>query len=90
MRTFIDDDAGYLRWAATNPRGFVVNIERSLNPNGVILHRSACWTITGTPSKGQHWTKDYIKVCSSEREVLERWMSREIGGDFRPCGICKP
>jgi hypothetical protein len=53
---FRDDDRGYLAWVAANPRGFVMNIHRSLNPSDARVHRARCWTIAGEPTHGKIWT----------------------------------
>ena len=56
MEKFIDDDDGYKYWVRANRDGFVVNCERSLNPNNLVLHRASCRSITGTPTRGETWT----------------------------------
>jgi hypothetical protein len=37
--SFIDDEVGYANWLAGHPHGYVVNIQRSLNPSTARLHR---------------------------------------------------
>ena len=54
---FRDDDHGYLQWAAANPHGYVINIQRTLNPADARVHRADCYTINGHPSRGQTWTR---------------------------------
>jgi hypothetical protein len=90
MEKFVDDDDGYTLWVRSNRDGVVVNCEKSLNPNSLMLHRADCRTITGTPTFGKTWTGDYIKVCSTDRRELHRWAREEVGGRLRPCGICDP
>lgn len=90
MRKFIDDDKGYLDWIAASPKGYVINIIRSLNPNSAILHRADCWTINGEPARGKAWTDDYVKICSANMEELESWMRNKVGGQVRKCKLCKP
>jgi hypothetical protein len=48
---FRDDDPGYLSWVATHGHGYVINIQRSLNPAD-----AGCYTINGQPSSGRTWT----------------------------------
>jgi len=67
-----------------------VNCERSLNPNYLMLHRATCKTISGTPARGKEWTKDYIKVCSTDAEPLETWAENKVGGQLKPCRLCRP
>ncbi len=90
MRTFIDDDAGYLGWISEHPVGYVLNLERSLNPTYLMLHRAECHTIRGVPPGGEHWTIDPIKGCSMVRTELERWAEAEVGGAPAECKFCKP
>ena len=87
METFEDNDAGYRTWLYANMGGYVVNAVRSANPGEPILHRAACETITPTPDKA--WTKDYIKVCSTERFELEAWAPSH-GRHLTACEFCDP
>lgn len=90
MITYSNEDDGYLSWIASNPEGYVVNIERSLNPNNVILHRANCWTITGDPARGESWTDAYVKICSTSMEELESWITNDVGVEVRKCKVCNP
>ncbi len=84
---FIDDDEGYLDWLAANSEGFVINTPRHPTPSSIVLHRATCNTVSGTPTRGDHWTLDYIKICGA-RTDLERHALDDIGGPVRPCGHC--
>jgi len=90
MITYSNEDECYLSWIASNPEGYVVNIERSLNPNDVMLHKADCYTIKGVPARGDSWTNEYIKICSTSREELCSWITIEIGGEVRKCKLCNP
>jgi hypothetical protein len=35
-----------------------------------------------------HWTKDYIKFCSSDRAELEEWAATTVGGEVTLCRFC--
>jgi hypothetical protein len=62
MRTFEDDDTGYLTWVESHQHGFVVNSYRRPDPRYLILHRATCGTITGRPARRERWTTgDFIK-----------------------------
>ena len=50
-----------------------------------MLHRATCYHIT---KRGNHTTKGYIKVCSTDREYLVAQVRREAGAEPRPCRIC--
>jgi hypothetical protein len=86
---FIDDEAGYTRWTASHPKGFILNAERTPRPNYLILHQASCRTINGRPSRGARWTGPYIKVCAGDEVVIERWAAMEVGGTPRRCLLCK-
>ena len=64
-----DDDVGYREWLWSHLSGYVVNAQRGSNPGEPILHKATCDTITPTPDR--EWTKDYIKVCSTNRYELD-------------------
>jgi hypothetical protein len=87
MQRFVDDDDGYLDWLVAHVDGFVINTERSPRPAYVMLHRASCRTISGDPARGLRWTHDYIKVCG-DRNELEEFARRQIGGAAKPCGLC--
>lgn len=87
---FRNDDRGYLDWVAAHPRGFVINIQRSLNSGDARLHRAACHTVTGTPPRGRTWTGPYVKVCSLDLGTLDNWATARTGAPIRRCGTCQP
>lgn len=87
---FQDNDKDYLKWVAENPDGYVLNIQRSLNPGDSRLHRASCYTITGTPPSGGPWTGEYIKICSIMLGALEDWARSKVGADIPGCGVCHP
>ncbi|MCC6179257.1 MAG: hypothetical protein IT305_28455 [Chloroflexi bacterium] len=86
---FINDDPGYLRWTADHQNGYVVNAAHPPRPGYLVLHRARCATITGTPSHGSAWTKDYIKLCSLRTEPLDHWAAA-LGGRLQHCRLCQP
>ncbi|HUY24728.1 MAG TPA: hypothetical protein VMV09_05425 [Candidatus Saccharimonadales bacterium] len=90
MTTFIDDDRGYLTWIAQHPGGFVLNTGRKPTPEYLILHLATCSTISGTPARGQYWTKDLIKHCSEHRAELRCFARVECRGEAQDCGIYQP
>jgi len=90
VRKFIDDDQGYEAWTASHPNGYVINIQRSLNPADGRLHRASCLTINGRPARGRTWTGEWIKVCSSSAQDLEIWAHTNVSHSIRRCGTCSP
>lgn len=90
LRIFEDDDAGYVAWVASHPSGFVVNANRLPNASYVVLHRATCRTISGDPTKGRSWTSAYLKACSEDRHVIDRWVRTKTGTVPSTCGTCLP
>ena len=90
MQRFQDDDHGYLAWLQAHPTGYVVNAERRATANYLLLHKVSCGTINGRPANGQHWTKDYVKLCSTNRAELASWATQKVGGQLKPRGLCNP
>lgn len=87
---FRSDDVAYLAWVAAHPRGYVINIHRSLNASDARVHQADCHTITGEPARGNTWTGPYIKICSFALEELDGWARELLGLTIRRCGVCRP
>ena len=51
-----------------------------------MLHRPECPHFKGGESL--HYTKDYVKVCSTNRTELENWAAAEVGGEVTLCRSC--
>jgi hypothetical protein len=90
IEEFCDDDAGFLTWIDTHPEGYVLNIQRGLNPGDARIHRAACGTLTAAHRQGWRLTGAYIKVCAAAAEALEAWVQSQTGGAVRRCGTCLP
>ncbi len=88
MIIFIEDDESYLDWIDQHPDGYVVNANRRPVPGYLILHRSTCPHIS-TEARANWTTKQYIKLCSENLEQLQSWSKLEIGGELKPCSVCK-
>ena len=80
MITFRNDEAGYFEWVKRNRSGFIINIQRSLNPTGVKLHSATCGTVTDRYG-GPYTTNQYVKVCSLDRRELIDWAREDVGGE---------
>jgi hypothetical protein len=90
IRSFLDDDAGYLEWASQHRGGFVVNADRTLSPNSLMLHRATCSCIGGPAGSGRTRTANYRKVCASDVQALVEWCRNDIGTDPACCRHCRP
>jgi hypothetical protein len=87
MQHFVDDDAGYARWLAEHPEGFVVNTYRSPSAAYVMLHRAGCATISGEPARGLTFTGgEYSKICGGRDELGD--FAGQLGGQASLCGLC--
>jgi hypothetical protein len=74
------------RWLEGHPDGYFVNTERNLKPNYLVLHRPDFPHFKG--SESLHWTKDYVKICSTDRAELEEWAANTVGGEVTLCRSC--
>jgi hypothetical protein len=88
--SFLDDDPGYLAWASAHANGFVVNADRTLSPNSLMLHRATCSCIGGPATNGRTRTGNYRKVCGPDAEALRAWCRSDIGIDPPACRHCRP
>ncbi|KOX27556.1 hypothetical protein ADK67_14265 [Saccharothrix sp. NRRL B-16348] len=69
MKRFTEDSGAYEHWLADNQDQYVINAERSLNPNNLMLHRASCRTINGTPTRGTTWVGSYVKLVGTRAEL---------------------
>jgi hypothetical protein len=83
---FKDDDDAFFEWQDTHPDGEFINTERKPNPNYLVLHKSGCSHFKGAESV--RWTKDYVKVASTDHAALETWATSTVGGDITLCRTC--
>ncbi len=87
---FRDDDVAYLNWLSAHPAGYVINIQRSLNPVDARLHHASCRTIVDEPPRGGPRTGPYIKICSINLGDLNDWGVARAGEAITACGTCAP
>jgi len=83
---FKDDDAGFHAWLDAHPDGYFINTERKPRKSYLVLHQPACPHFDRSPKV--HWTKDYIKVCGTDRHELEGWANDNVGGEVTLCSKC--
>jgi hypothetical protein len=90
MVTYLDDDAGFIEWRDSHPRGFIVNHDRVPAARYLKVHHATCWTLEGAlPRHGGNWTTAYAKRCDRDLDALRRW-ARSIGGELQACAFCSP
>ena len=90
---FQDDDLGYATWVTENPEGYVLNIQRSLNPSDARMHTASCEhlarAIDASESRQRRSTTTYIKVCSRSVDQLDAWSAQRVGAhEIRRCPAC--
>ena len=92
MIQFRNEDAAYSRWISdtANQAGYVVNSYRVPDQSYLVLHRATCHSISGQPTNGKSWTRDYTKTCSGDLTELKEWSEGEIHRALTGCGLCKP
>jgi hypothetical protein len=83
---FRDDDRGFFDWLDQHPDGYFVNTERNPKPNYLVLHKPECPHFSR--NEAVHWTKDYVKFCSTNRGDLEEWALNQVGGEVTLCRSC--
>ena len=84
MRTFDNDEIGYLQWVNANPQGFVINAPKG--GGTVMLHKADCKDIT-TRFKN-YTTTAYEKRCSLDKQELVAWGFGQSNMKF--CEHCNP
>jgi hypothetical protein len=88
LKQFKDDDAGYQEWLASHPDGYVLNTTRHPTADYLMLHRARCDSIVTLQAGASRFTGDYIKVCSTDRQVLRRWAVDTTNGNVTFCQLC--
>lgn len=82
------DDEGYRAWISKHRGGYVMNVQKSLNPTGARLHQATCFTINDDPAGGEAFVGDYIKVCGLRRIDLNDWAISRWGTTVTECDHC--
>lgn len=97
IHVFDSDDAGYLDWIATHPKGYALNRRRGESAGYLVLHRVTCRTISvysGTARADAFTGRGYVKVCAEDVASLVEYARNEGGrldGSFSSeCAICDP
>lgn len=89
---FQDDDHGFATWVTENPRGYIVNIQRSLHASDARMHTASCGhiaqAISASESGQRRSTATYIKVCSRSVDQLDEWSAQRVGAQIRRCPSC--
>ena len=85
---YVDDDDGYRDWLNRNPRGYVINIQRSLNPSDARLHDATCRDLIAQLRRDVQLAVLYVKVCGEDRAELDQWAADSVGEPVQLCGHC--
>ena len=91
MPAFIDDDRGVIAWKESNPIGYVLNTTRKPRADYLMLHPGKCSHLSWE-NADVHWTKDYIKICSTEIKEINDWIRGNVPGQpqITRCRTCNP
>ncbi len=81
-------ESDYLSWVKSNPRGFVVNIDRARSVRNYPMVHSASHALISSDKIGNFTTGDYIKFCSTDLEALERFSESMLGCSLTRCSQC--
>jgi hypothetical protein len=95
---FLDDDNGFIEWCEEHPDGFFWNCLRNKDGHTVrpyMLHGAKkngmlCQHFRNSNRasgiEANLTTNEYCKVCSIERETIERWATE--WGELKYCSSC--
>lgn len=83
------NEAGYAKWRAAHPGGFVFNNFGGRDEAYNILHRATCSFLSRACDDGR---STYEKVCGEEISSLVTVVEclRAGAGGWKECGICRP
>ncbi len=74
---FSKNEQLYLDWVRSHPDSFVVNVERSKNPNNMVLHHAWCKQMNHlhkNAAQGGFTERQYIKICAPDLASLQAWV----------------
>jgi hypothetical protein len=84
-----DSDEELFSWIDANEEGYVVNSDRAKSvPELPMLHRANCGHINDRNWAG--YTNANFKLCSVNRQELERWIEQQDDRPLKLCKSCEP
>jgi hypothetical protein len=83
-----DRHDAYVAWRDSHPDGFVLHSDDYPANTKLMLHRTTCFNLTGTPASGDIWTND-PKWCSRNREDLLAFARKELSAAASQCAHCQ-
>lgn len=90
MVMFENAHDAYMEWMTAHTDGYVLNCHNPPTAGYLMLHKATCRTIRGKPAHGEDWNRDYLKIWSPQRAVLESWAMRAVHAQPQECGACNP
>jgi hypothetical protein len=88
VKTFKNNESGYLAWVHARPDGFVANADRRSDREMYpMVHRATHKAISG-PQRQNYTTDRYFKVRSETVAELEEWSQKTYGRALVECGVC--
>lgn len=88
VEVFDNRESEYLVWVQANPHGFVATIDRTGRLANYPMVHSASHRLVSSPKIGNFTTGDYIKFCSIDLVVLERYAQQKFARPLTRCSQC--
>ena len=93
LEQFFDDEDGYLDWVRAHKHdGYIVNLckdHKSFPDTYPMLHKAKHGSLS-SKKIGGFTTGQYYKICSTDRDELERWSQSEFDRPLFRCKVCNP
>lgn len=88
IELFKNREDEYLGWIEKNHNGYVLNIdEPQVFANYPMIHK-ASHKLLSSPKIGNFTTAQYFKVCSVDRDLLEKWAIDKYQKEVTLCNVC--
>lgn len=85
---FDNDEAGYLHWIESNPRGFVANVDRARAFPRYPMAHVAMHRLMSSPKIGNFTTGEYVKFCSLSLGELQNFAETHYRRALSRCSVC--
>ena len=86
---FVNDDAGYLVWVNTHPHGYIANIDVAQQVLQYPMVHTTSHRLLSSSNVGSYTSHNYVKVCSTDLDSLEKWSQRKFNKALTKCRVCK-
>lgn len=88
VEVFDDRESEYLDWVARNPAGYIANMDRAERvPQYPMIHRATHRAVS-SDRIGGFTTGAYLKLCSTDLDVLQRELQDRYRRAATQCKQC--